>query len=110
MVTTEKKVQSTSSVQTKKSTKIAKTKTTVKAKKTVVKTTSKPMAKVELNLTLDVLDTLGSVTGKIKLPQSVFGAKVNKSLLAQAVRVYLFNQRQGTVSTKTRGEVDGSTR
>jgi len=31
-------------------------------------------------------------------------------LLAQAVRVYLANQRQGNASTKTRGEVTGSTR
>jgi len=30
--------------------------------------------------------------------------------MAQAVRVYLVNQRQGTASTKTRGEVAGSTR
>lgn len=31
-------------------------------------------------------------------------------ILAQAVKVYLTNQIQGTVSTKTRGEVSGSTR
>ncbi|PJC54772.1 MAG: 50S ribosomal protein L4, partial [Candidatus Levybacteria bacterium CG_4_9_14_0_2_um_filter_35_21] len=39
----------------------------------------------------------------------IFGAKINKVLLAQAVRVYLANQRKGTHSTKTRGEVEGST-
>lgn len=33
-----------------------------------------------------------------------------QKLVAQAVRVFLANQRQGTVSTKTRGEVEGSTR
>lgn len=44
------------------------------------------------------------------LPKELFGVKVNKPLLAQAVRVYLANQRQGTASTKTRGEVEGSTR
>ena len=39
----------------------------------------------------------------------MFSEKVNKPLIAQAVRVYLANQRQGNASTKTRGEVDGST-
>lgn len=37
---------------------------------------------------------------------TVFGATVNESLLAQAVRVYLSNKRQGTSYTKTRGEVN----
>lgn len=44
------------------------------------------------------------------LPKELFAAKINKPLMAQAVRVYLANQRQGTASTKTRGEVEGSTR
>lgn len=34
--------------------------------------------------------------------------QVNRQLLAQAVRVYLSNQRQGTKRVKTRGEVAGS--
>ncbi|PIZ98128.1 MAG: 50S ribosomal protein L4 [Candidatus Levybacteria bacterium CG_4_10_14_0_2_um_filter_35_8] len=45
----------------------------------------------------------------MNLPKEIFGAKINKVLLAQAVRVYLANQRKGTHSTKTRGEVEGST-
>lgn len=36
---------------------------------------------------------------------SVFGATVNKTLLSQAVRVYLSNKRQGTSYALTRGEV-----
>lgn len=52
----------------------------------------------------------GKVIGKIQLPIELFGAKVNRQLMAQAVRVYLANQRAGTASTKTRGEVEGSTR
>ena len=52
----------------------------------------------------------GKVIGKIQLPIELFGAKVNTQLMAQAVRVYLANQRVGTASTKTRGEVEGSTR
>lgn len=61
-------------------------------------------------LTVDVLDIKGAVVGTLTLPKEVFGAEVNKALLAQAVRVYRANQRQGTASTKTRGEVQGSTR
>lgn len=61
-------------------------------------------------LTADVLDIKGKVISSITLPKEIFGVKINKSLMAQAVRVYLINQRRGTASTKTRGEVRGSTR
>lgn len=57
-----------------------------------------------------VYDLKGKVVGKMSLSKEIFGAKINKSLMAQAVRVYLANQRRGTASTKTRGEVTGSTR
>ena len=59
---------------------------------------------------VDVIDMKGKVVESMTLPGEVFAAKVNPTLMAQAVRVYLSNQRRGTVSTKTRGEVDGSTR
>lgn len=76
---------------------------------------SKPVAKVAakksaVNLTLDVHGVDGKVSGKITLPEAIFGEKPNKQLLTQAVRVYMANQRQGNASTKTRGEVEGSTR
>lgn len=58
----------------------------------------------------EVYDTKGKVVEEINLPGDMFGAKINHGLLAQAVRVYLANQRAGTASTKTRGEVKGSTR
>ncbi|NCN58537.1 50S ribosomal protein L4 [Candidatus Roizmanbacteria bacterium CG22_combo_CG10-13_8_21_14_all_38_20] len=45
---------------------------------------------------------------KIDLPKEIFGQEVNENLLRQAVRVYLFNQRQGNVKVKTRSEVSGS--
>lgn len=61
-------------------------------------------------LKADVYDLKGNVVESLSLPREVFGTKINKALLAQAVRVYLANQRQGTSSTKTRGEVQGSTR
>jgi large subunit ribosomal protein L4 len=88
-------------------------------KKPVVKETvksevavSKPKKATEKTyaaVSIDVVGVDGKVTGKVSLPGEMFGEKINKALIAQAVRVYLANQRQGTVSTKTRGEVDGST-
>ena len=45
---------------------------------------------------------------KVALPKAIFSAKVNPQLMAQAVKVYLSNQRQGTKKAKTRGEVSGS--
>lgn len=61
-------------------------------------------------LTADVFDTKGKVVKKMDLPKDIFGAKINTQLMTQAVRVYLANQRRGTVSTKTRGEVKGSSK
>jgi large subunit ribosomal protein L4 len=52
----------------------------------------------------------GKAAGFVTLPAHLFGAKINRQLMAQAVRVYLANQRVGHASTKTRGEVEGSTR
>lgn len=57
-----------------------------------------------------VLSVNGTLAGRIKMPDTLFAVKVNKSAIVQAVRVYLANQREGTASTKTRGEVEGSTR
>lgn len=57
-----------------------------------------------------IYDKKGQEIEKIDLSENIFNAPENKALLAQAVRVYLTNQRQGTLSTKTRGEVAGSTR
>ncbi|MDP3983100.1 MAG: 50S ribosomal protein L4 [bacterium] len=45
---------------------------------------------------------------KVDLLKEIFGQEMNESLLRQAVRVYLFNQRQGNVKVKTRSEVSGS--
>ncbi len=57
---------------------------------------------------LKVLDITGKEQKTIKADDKVFGAKVNQPLLAQYIRVFLANARQGTASTKTRGEVSGS--
>lgn len=69
---------------------------------------SKP-AKVG-SLNASVYDVKGKVVGDLKLPQEIFNAKINDSLMSQAVRVYLANKRQGTSKTKDRGEVNLTTK
>ncbi len=59
---------------------------------------------------VDVYNIKGKVIDTIALPKEIFAAKINPQLLAQAVRVYLANQRKGTASTKSRGEIRASTR
>ncbi len=44
------------------------------------------------------------------LPESVFDGVVNEGVLHLAVKAYLANQRQGTHSAKSRGEVSGGSR
>lgn len=83
------------------------TKKTIKTetKKTVKKTISKSSG-----FSVPVFDINGKEKGTLDLPKAIFSVKANNQLIAQAVRVYQSNQRQGTASTKTRGEVIGSTR
>jgi len=47
---------------------------------------------------------------EVVLEKNLFDVAVNPKTLALYIRVYLANKRQGTASTKTRGEVSGSTR
>jgi len=49
----------------------------------------------------------GEQAGSIELSENVFGVEINESVLHQAVINQLANMRQGTQSTKTRGEVRG---
>lgn len=60
-------------------------------------------------LSADLYNLEGKKSGTIDLPKEIFGVKASDNLLAQAVRVYLANQRSGTQSTQSRGEVTGST-
>ncbi|MBI2330037.1 50S ribosomal protein L4 [Candidatus Daviesbacteria bacterium] len=62
-----------------------------------------------VSLSVPVYSLAGRETGTLDLPKEIFGQKVNKALLAQAIRVYATNQKSLTGSTKTRGEVEGST-
>ncbi len=74
------------------------------------KKTEQSVSKKTSGLAVLVYDIKGKEKGELEMPSQAFGVKVNKPLLAQALRVYQFNQRQGTASTKTRGQVIGSTR
>jgi large subunit ribosomal protein L4 len=85
------------------------TKTPVKAEASVVAEPKKASSK-EATIKIDVYDIKGKVVEQIQVPAHMFGAKANPTLIAQAVRVYLANQRAGSAHTKTRGEVAGSTR
>ena len=52
----------------------------------------------------------GEQVGELALRDDVFGVAVNPGLIHQAVLMHLANRRQGTHSTKTRGEVRGGGR
>lgn len=102
-------------------TKVKKVTKTVASKTTAVKIASKkevvaatiPVKKEKRktgDMSMEVLSPEGKSVGNITLPEIYFGAKVNPILVAQAIRVYLANQREGSASTKTRGEVEGSTK
>jgi len=64
-----------------------------------------------MSLTIDLYNYQGEKQEKkVKLPAEFFGQEVNDALLAQAVRVYLANQRTAFPKTKTRADVTGSGR
>ena len=52
----------------------------------------------------------GEVVDQIELSQAIFDLPFNGVVVHQAMAGQLANRRHGTVSTKTRGEVKGSTR
>lgn len=57
---------------------------------------------------IEVKNLNNDVVEKLALSDAVFSAKVNRSLIWEAVQHFRAEQRKGTVSTKTRGEVSGS--
>jgi large subunit ribosomal protein L4 len=58
----------------------------------------------------EVYDLNGEVVEQIELSEAVFGLPLNGAVVHQAMVRQLANERQGTASAKTRGEVIGSTR
>ncbi|MDO8570068.1 MAG: 50S ribosomal protein L4 [Candidatus Daviesbacteria bacterium] len=78
------------------------------AKGDLAMTKSSKVKSVSLSVSSYSLEGTKSVN--LELPKEIFGVKVNKPLLAQAVRVYFNNQRAHHGHTKTRSEVDYSTK
>lgn len=59
---------------------------------------------------MKVIKRDGSSGGTVDFPDEVFAPRVNETLLWEVVEAYRANSRQGTAKTKTRSEVEGSTR
>ncbi|MDD5922984.1 MAG: 50S ribosomal protein L4 [Eubacteriales bacterium] len=57
--------------------------------------------------TIKMLDMTGKEVGDIELNDEIFGIEPNENAVHEVVKNYLANQRQGTQSAKTRGEVRG---
>jgi len=60
--------------------------------------------------TLDVVDPKGKKAGSVELPGAIFDVQTNVPLIHQVVTAQLAAARQGTHSTKNRGEVSGAGR
>ncbi len=59
-------------------------------------------------VSVPVYNTSGEKVGDEQLDEALLGGEVNAALLKQAIVRYHANQRQGTVKTKTRAEVEGA--
>lgn len=84
-------------------------KETKKAKTTAVKSKEAAVVK-KTGLSVPVYNLKGVSEKEMELPKEIFSVETSPKLLAQYVRVYLANQRQGNASSKTRSEVTGSTK
>ena len=60
--------------------------------------------------TIEVKTPAGTTDGSIELPAELFDVEANIALMHQVVTAQLAAKRQGTHSTKTRGEVSGGGR
>ena len=63
--------------------------------------------KTSKTLKIDVHTPAGKKDGSVELPAALFDAEANIALMHQVVEAQLAAKRQGTHSTKTRGEVRG---
>ncbi|HAN23581.1 MAG: 50S ribosomal protein L4 [Microbacterium sp.] len=64
----------------------------------------------DTTLALDVHSAAGTKAGSVELPAALFDVKTNVPLIHQVVVAQLAAARQGTHSTKRRGEVSGAGR
>src|SRR5919199_818764 len=60
--------------------------------------------------TVKVRNLKNEEVADLELSDAVFGAELNEALIHAAVKAYQASGRQGTVGTKTRGDVSGSGR
>jgi large subunit ribosomal protein L4 len=60
--------------------------------------------------TAQAFDAQGQGRGSVELPADVFGITPHTAVVHEVLVAQMANQRTGTHSTKTRGEVSGSTR
>src|ERR671929_551346 len=60
--------------------------------------------------TVKVRNLKNEEVGDLELSEAVFGVELNEALIHAAVKSYLAGARQGTVGTKTRGDVSGAGR
>ncbi|AKK10341.1 50S ribosomal protein L4 [Corynebacterium uterequi] len=63
-----------------------------------------------MTLNIDVLTAEGTTNGSVELPAEIFDREASVALMHQVVNAQLAAARQGTHSTKTRGEVRGGGR
>lgn len=56
---------------------------------------------------VDIFNVENSKVGSVELPDDVFGAEVNETLLWEMVKAQRASRRRGTAKTKRRGEVSG---
>ena len=59
---------------------------------------------------LPIYNRTGQEVAKVSVDEALLGGEVRPALLKQALVMYHANKRQGTVATKGRGEVEGSTK
>ena len=78
------------------------------SKKTTKKVETKKVTKVAASFSIPVVNFDGKSAGTVTLSKEVFDVIASPALIAQVIRVYQMNQRQGTAHTQTRGDVTGS--
>ena len=61
-------------------------------------------------LSVDVIDKKRSVVGKIDVRDELLKGPINRLLLSDVVRAQLANAREGNAATKTRGDVNFTTK
>jgi large subunit ribosomal protein L4 len=93
--------------------KAAKKATRAKKTSATEETSHAPQAEAKTTthtLEIPVYNLSGAQEKTVELPKELFGIEEHPQVVAQYVRVYRANQRQGTHSTKHRSEIVGTTK